>query len=276
MSPCGLKMSPAPSAGVCGVIASTRCWDRSPTLATAAGPGLTPAGISRLVTAYLNCFRDPRGQPTMAQAMVSTHRGRAKVPDRGARPSQKLHTCHRQAVMSGSCKVESSSLGGRSRGGQRLELRMSRKEREALATTANLLLVGRALPVPTTLSLAGSLARNPMKRAAVRVAAHACPRLLAGAPPRARTLDPTIKSPAVSLHNALQNKDLRVSAESPSAPFQRAGETAETAPQMPPDLAQLVAAWQHLPPAIRAGIVAMVFAAEPPEWRPRSAGHGQR
>ena len=34
---------------------------------------------------------------------------------------------------------------------------------------------------------------------------------------------------------------------------------------MSPDLAQLAAAWQHLPPAIRAGIVAMVFAAEPPD-----------
>jgi len=31
---------------------------------------------------------------------------------------------------------------------------------------------------------------------------------------------------------------------------------------MPPDLATIVAAWQRLPPAIRAGIVAMVQAAK--------------
>jgi len=74
-------------------------------------------------------------------------------------------------------------------------------------------------------------------------------------------LDPLIKSRPAAGHNALQNKDLRASSESPSAPLQRAGETAETAPHLPPDLAHLVAAWHRLPPAIRAGIVAMVEAA---------------
>jgi hypothetical protein len=60
----------------------------------------------------------------------------------------------------------------------------------------------------------------------------------------------------------LQNKDLSVSAESPSALFQRAAQEALPAAEMPPDLAQIAAAWQHLPPVIRAGIVAMVQAAK--------------
>ena len=52
-----------------------------------------------------------------------------------------------------------------------------------------------------------------------------------GAPPRTRTLDPLIKSRPASSRNALQKKDLCASAETPSAPFRRAGETAETVPQ---------------------------------------------
>ena len=83
-----------------------------------------------------------------------------------------------------------------------------------------------------------------------------------GGPPAIRTPDPLIKSRPASLRNAFQNKDLRVSSESPSAPLQRAAEEALPAPDMPPDLAQVAAAWRGLPPAIRAGIVAMVDAAK--------------
>jgi len=42
---------------------------------------------------------------------------------------------------------------------------------------------------------------------------------------------------------------------------QRAVENAETAPKMPPDLAQVAAAWQHMSEAVKTGIVAMVSAA---------------
>jgi hypothetical protein len=38
------------------------------------------------------------------------------------------------------------------------------------------------------------------------------------------------------------------------------------APELPPDLAAVVAAWPTLPEAIRAGILAMVEAAAPREW----------
>ena len=56
-------------------------------------------------------------------------------------------------------------------------------------------------------------------------------------------------------------KDLDPAAPGLSAPVQRAVENAETAPKMPPDLAQVAAAWQHLPEAVKAGIVVMVSAA---------------
>jgi hypothetical protein len=42
--------------------------------------------------------------------------------------------------------------------------------------------------------------------------------------------------------------------------LQRAGEKAVNTAKMPPDLAQLAAAWQHLPEAVKAGIDAMVTA----------------
>jgi hypothetical protein len=54
---------------------------------------------------------------------------------------------------------------------------------------------------------------------------------------------------------------LRPASPALSAPVQRAGENVESAQKMPPDLAQVAAVWQHLPEAIRAGIVAMVSAA---------------
>ena len=76
-------------------------------------------------------------------------------------------------------------------------------------------------------------------------------------------MGPLIKSQPPAGHNALQNKDLRVSAESPSAPLQRAAQDALPAADLPPDLAQLVAAWQHLPEAVKVGILAMVTAAVP-------------
>ena len=68
------------------------------------------------------------------------------------------------------------------------------------------------------------------------------------------------KSWPASLRNALQDKDLRVSAESPSAPFQRAVQEALPSADMPPDLAQIAAAWQRLPEAVKAGILTIVTA----------------
>ena len=79
-------------------------------------------------------------------------------------------------------------------------------------------------------------------------------------PPGTRTPDPLIKSQPPAGRKALQNKDLRVSAESPSAPLQRAAQDALPAAEMPPDLAQIAAAWQHVPEAVRAGVLAMVTA----------------
>jgi hypothetical protein len=69
-----------------------------------------------------------------------------------------------------------------------------------------------------------------------------------------------IWSRPASLRNALQDKDLRVSAESPSAPFQRAAQDARPAAEMPPDLAPVAATWQHLSIAVKAGISTMVTA----------------
>jgi hypothetical protein len=73
-------------------------------------------------------------------------------------------------------------------------------------------------------------------------------------------VDPLIKSRRASLRNALQDKDLRVAAENPSAPFQRARQEALPVAEIPPDLAQIAAAWQHVPEAVRAGVLAMVTA----------------
>jgi len=71
-------------------------------------------------------------------------------------------------------------------------------------------------------------------------------------------------------------KDLDPAASILSAPFQRAEERAENEAEMPRDLApkpalsaaegeveRVAAAWQHLPKAVKAGIVAMVSAAVP-------------
>jgi len=41
---------------------------------------------------------------------------------------------------------------------------------------------------------------------------------------------------------------------------QRAAEKAENMPETPPDLACVAAAWQQLPEAVKAGILAMVTA----------------
>ena len=67
-----------------------------------------------------------------------------------------------------------------------------------------------------------------------------------------------LEGPMASGRNCRSDKDLRPDATRLSAPV--AARSAE--PQSPPNLAQLVAAWQHLPPAIRAGIVAIVQAAK--------------
>ena len=79
-------------------------------------------------------------------------------------------------------------------------------------------------------------------------------------PPGTRTPDLLIKSQPPAGRKALQNKGLRVSAEGPSAPLQRAAQDALPAAEMPPDLAQIAAAWQHVPEAVRAGVLAMVTA----------------
>ena len=55
-------------------------------------------------------------------------------------------------------------------------------------------------------------------------------------------------------------QDLQPAASDLSAPFQRAGGTAESAAGMPRDLAQVAAAWHRLPEAVKAGILAMVSA----------------
>ena len=47
-----------------------------------------------------------------------------------------------------------------------------------------------------------------------------------------------------------KDKDLRPAASPLSAPFQRAGKNVENAAEPPPDLAQVAAAWQHLPKAV--------------------------
>jgi hypothetical protein len=59
------------------------------------------------------------------------------------------------------------------------------------------------------------------------------------------------------LRNALQNKDLRVSAESPSALFQRAAQDALPAAEMPPDLAQIATRWHDLSKHIREAILSL-------------------
>ena len=63
--------------------------------------------------------------------------------------------------------------------------------------------------------------------------------------------------------NLRNSKSLETGASPLSVPVQRAGENVEKAPKMPPDLARVAAAWQHLPEAVRASIVAMVRAASP-------------
>ena len=68
------------------------------------------------------------------------------------------------------------------------------------------------------------------------------------------------KSPA-SPPQAFDNSQLTQTAPAPSAPFQRAGQDTAPAADLPPDLAQVAAAWQHLPEAVKAGILAMVSAA---------------
>jgi len=71
-------------------------------------------------------------------------------------------------------------------------------------------------------------------------------------------LDPLIKSQPDAGHKPKQKKDLRTATPPLSAPFQHAAQDALPAAEMPPDLAQVVAAWRGLPPVIRAAIVAVV------------------
>jgi hypothetical protein len=59
---------------------------------------------------------------------------------------------------------------------------------------------------------------------------------------------------------ASNGADLRQATPPLSAPFQRAGKKVENAAEPPPNLAQVAVAWQHMPEAINAGIVA---------WLPR-------
>jgi len=82
----------------------------------------------------------------------------------------------------------------------------------------------------------------------------------AGDRTRMRLPSGDFKSPA-SPPQAFDNSQVTKSAPPLSAPFQRAGQEAKNTAEMPQDLAQLAATWQHLPEAIRAGILAMVSAA---------------
>jgi len=56
-------------------------------------------------------------------------------------------------------------------------------------------------------------------------------------------------------------KEIREEEEGLSAHLQRADEKPQDTPEMAPDLAEVVAAWAHLPTAVKAGILAMISAA---------------
>jgi hypothetical protein len=71
-----------------------------------------------------------------------------------------------------------------------------------------------------------------------------------------RTRNHRIDSQRGECPNPRQNADLRDIPPEPAAPA--AAPTAES--PLPPDLAAVVAAWPALPPAVRAGIAAMVQA----------------
>ena len=68
------------------------------------------------------------------------------------------------------------------------------------------------------------------------------------------------KSPA-SPPQAFDNARVTDSAEPFSAHLQRAENRPQNTPEMPPDLAEVVAAWHHLPKAVEVGILATVRAA---------------
>jgi len=60
-----------------------------------------------------------------------------------------------------------------------------------------------------------------------------------------------------------KGKEIREGEEGLSAHLQRADEKPQDTPEMPPDLAQVVAAWAHLPEAVKAGILAIVRTSHP-------------
>jgi len=88
-----------------------------------------------------------------------------------------------------------------------------------------------------------------------------------------RTPDLRFRRPPPTERNSRHRKDLRDSEASRSAQFLRAENspqnTLETCREqsrtgLPPDLAEIAAAWPHLPEAVKAGILAMVKASAGP------------
>jgi len=84
-----------------------------------------------------------------------------------------------------------------------------------------------------------------------------------------RSPDPLIKSQMHGIRKPLGDKDLQPAEESRAAHLQRAENrsknTPETCPEpsrtgLPPELAETVAAWPHLPEPVKTGIHAMVRA----------------
>jgi len=79
-----------------------------------------------------------------------------------------------------------------------------------------------------------------------------------GAPGVTRTRGLRFRKPQTPDANDSDEADLRQARPPLSAPLQRAGQNAPNAAEIPPDLAELTAAWPRLPEAVKAGIVAMV------------------
>ena len=77
---------------------------------------------------------------------------------------------------------------------------------------------------------------------------------------RSSTVEHRFCKPLPPSRKPPDSKDLDAAPSDLSAPVQRAAEKAENMPETPPDLACVAAAWQQLPEAVKAGILAMVTA----------------
>ncbi len=82
-----------------------------------------------------------------------------------------------------------------------------------------------------------------------------------GATSGIRTPNPRFTKAVPEPRKWRQRKEIREGEQGLSAQLQRAENRSQNMPEMPPDLAQVVAAWHHLPAAVKAGILAMVRAA---------------